>query len=106
MVCIYVLEKPNLIEISPAFKQKLWYHVTTPDLLSCIYGPHSPKKYPEDHQMPGFFFFHWQTAQPSAVQDNLSEKTQDLSNPIMQQWVKLGFYVTYSIFNFCITCYT
>ena len=60
------------------------------------------KKYPEDHQSPRFepnvFFFHWQITQPFAVQEEFTQKTQDLnpeckdSIPIMQMGVKLGCY--------------
>jgi len=60
-----------------------------------------PKKYPEDHQSPGFgpnvFFFLWQIAHYLWFKMNLQKLIQDLnpeckedSSPIIQVGVKLG----------------
>ena len=55
--------------------------------------------WPESWQLTVFWvlFFHWQIAHSFAVQDEFTQKTQDLnpeckedSNPIMQWGIKLG----------------
>ena len=75
-------------------------------MVSCLHGsfgrrgPQTQQKIPKiinclDSNL--MFFLHWQIAQPFAVQDEFTRKTQDLNpeciedlSPIMQLGVKLG----------------